>query len=194
MFNYHANHRWMTVPVCACLIDTSHTSYHCSLWAGACSQWFILPASSMVLHVCCSTACPQVTLPCARVRVCASILERQKYDYNSNREKKRENSWKYTSVKTRKEPEWLTESYYRCVFIIAQAPSSLPFLNFALPVLVLELHGQHLSTPITYTSSARLTWVRERCCSVHPSAGSLCPLTQSSEHKCRPLPWQQWGW
>lgn len=148
------------VPVCACLIDTSHTSYHCSLWADGCSQWFMLAASSMVLHVCCSTACPRVTLPWARVCFCASILGRQKrYDYYSNKGgEKREMLLEIQFWRIWKESEWLTESYYLfSAFIIPPAPSFMQFLNFILPAFVLKLHGQHSSTPITYTSSARLT-------------------------------------
>lgn len=63
------------VPVCACLTDTSHTGYHCSLWVDWCSQWVMLAGNSMVLHVCCSTACPQVTFPwlCVCVLLCEHL-------------------------------------------------------------------------------------------------------------------------
>lgn len=59
------------VPVCACLTDTSHTGCHCSLRVDECSVWVTLAGSSVVLHVCCSSARPQVTFPCgcAFVRV-----------------------------------------------------------------------------------------------------------------------------
>lgn len=63
------------VPVCACLTDTSHTSYHCSLWVDWCSEWFMLAWCSIVLHVCCSAACPQVNSPCVCVcmRACVAL-------------------------------------------------------------------------------------------------------------------------
>lgn len=62
------------VPVCACMTDTSHTGCHCSLWVDWCSQWLMLAWSSVVLHVCCSTACPQVTFPpCVREWVCFCV-------------------------------------------------------------------------------------------------------------------------
>lgn len=62
------------VPVCACLTDTSHTGCHCSLWVDWCSQWLMLAWSSVVLHVCCSTACPQVTFPlCVCLSECAFV-------------------------------------------------------------------------------------------------------------------------
>lgn len=128
VFNYHANHSRMAaqwgvepsaalhpVPVCACLIDTSHTSYHCSLWADCCSQWFILPASSMVLHVCCSTAPRSLFPACACARFCASILGRQKNDTITT-VTERKKGGKLSEIqfcKIWKESEWLTESYYQ---------------------------------------------------------------------------------
>lgn len=62
------------VPVCACLTDTSHTSYHCSLWVDRCSQWLMLVGNSVVLHMCCSAACPRVTFLC----VCAYFCVQKK--------------------------------------------------------------------------------------------------------------------
>lgn len=66
------------VPECACLTDTSYTGYHCSLRVDWCSQWVMLAGTSMVLHVCCSTACPQVTFLC--VCMCASVCAFEEED------------------------------------------------------------------------------------------------------------------
>lgn len=84
-----------------------------------------------------------------------------------------------------------SSSLHPCSFVsflpsLLSSPSLFVISNLCTDVIlpvysVPEQRGWRLSPPITYTGSARLTQVRERCCSVHPFAGSLCPLTQSSE-------------
>lgn len=174
------------VPECACLTDTSYTGYHCSLCADWCSQWVMLAGTSMVLHVCCSTACPQVTFLCVcvcafvRVRFCASIWRRQRWnDYYFNRADKTQfKIVGFVVLNQREKLRGWGEQYvipplyllHLPMFFVSSLVSCYPSFSpiiFAIsnlcadvimPVyLVFKQHGQRLSPPITYTRSARLT-------------------------------------
>lgn len=61
--------------------------------------------------------------------------------------------------------------------------SSLDFhYNVSNNIFQIWLPGARWPAFIPSRSFTGLTWVRERCCNRHPTAGSLCPLTQSLEY------------
>lgn len=146
------------VPVCVCLTDTSHTGCHCSLWVDWCSEWLMLAGSSVVLHVCCSTACPQVTFPC--VCACAFVcgFEEDKDDM-MERKKKKLRYWPLC-VNQREKREMMRAVYnsstvlpppmFLLCFITVIPLSLLSFLPF--PIAALTLSCQFIWTASSMAS------------------------------------------
>lgn len=199
------------VPVWACLTDTSHTGCHCSLWVDWCSEWLMLAGSSVVLHMCCSTACPQVTFP--HVCACAFVwvFKEDKDDMITTLKQ-----WKSliqdtgVCVKSEKETERMMWALCNSstalpapMFFVSSLLSHFPsyhfchfqFLHWCYPA---SLFGPQAAWP-AFIPSHHL----HQLCKVDLGKGKILqrsfvrwlPLPPHTVlgAQCRPLPWQQRG-
>lgn len=133
--------------MCACLTDTSHTGCHCSLWVDWCSRWLMLARSSVVLHVCCSTACPQVTFPSVCVCVWAFlwVLEVDKDDMiNILKDKTKQKKNYFTPLALPITDEWYGLSCIHLSSLVHRCYPSLSAVIFAISHTALMLPCQFI--------------------------------------------------